>query len=95
MIASEDGEAEMVSVLAYLGMLGLAYAGYLAGKTLWNRSVGTTWLVVPAVLAYMFAFWLVLAASILTRGLVLVLGVVVGGGLWLGKVLARRSTRSS
>lgn len=84
----------MATTLAYLGMLGLAGAGYLAGKTLWNRSVGATWLIVPAILAYMIAFWLVLATSILTRGLVLLFGVAIWAGLWLGKRLARRSTRS-
>jgi hypothetical protein len=96
MIALRDGEAEtMATYLAYLGMLGLAAAGYFVGKALWNRSVGATWLVIPAILAYMVAFWLAIATSILTRGLVLLFGVAVWGGLWLGKRLARRSARSS
>lgn len=85
----------MTTILAYLGMLGLAWAGYFVGKTLWNRSVGTTWLIVPAVLAYMVAFWLVIATSILTRGLVLFFAVAIWAGLWVGKRLARRSARSS
>ena len=79
----------------YLGMLVLAYAGYTVGKVLWSRSVGATWLIVPALLAYLLAFWLVLAASILTRGVVLFFGVVIWAGLWVGKMLARRSSRSS
>jgi hypothetical protein len=85
----------MATYLAYLGMFGLACAGYLTGKALWNRSVGATWLIVPAILAYMVAFWLAIATSILTRGLVLFFAVAIWAGLWLGKRLARRSTRSS
>ena len=85
----------MATFLAYLGMLALACAGYIVGKRLWNQSVGATWLIVPAVLAYMVAFFLAIAASLLTRGLVLLFAVAIGAGLWLGKVLARRSSRSS
>ena len=81
------------TMLAYLVMPGLAYAGYLAGKALWSRSVGAGWLIVPAFLSYLAAVWLVLAASILTRGVVLILAIVVWAGLWVGKVLARRSAK--
>lgn len=85
----------MITYLAYLGMIGLTVAGYLAGKALWNRSVGAGWLIVPAVLAYMLAFWLAITLSILTRGLILFFAVAIWAGLWLGKRLARRSTRSN
>ncbi len=81
------------SMLAYLVMPGLAYAGYLAGKALWVRSVGAGWMILPAFLSYLAAVWLVLAASILTQGVVLILAIVVWAGLWVGKVLARRSAK--
>ena len=80
-------------MLIYIGMLGLAYAAYLAGKALWSRSVGAEWLIIPALLAYLAALWLVLAASILTQGVVLIFAVVAWAGVWVGKLLARRSTR--
>ena len=77
-------------MLPYLAMLLVAYGGYRLGKTLWVRSVGAGWLIVPALVSYLLAFWLLLAAVAGTRGIALLLAVAVWGGLVLGRRLGRR-----
>ncbi len=80
-------------MLIYLGMLLLSYAGYRIGKLLWVKSVGATWVIVPALLAYLFAFWMLFVATLGTGGAALLPALAVWGGLWVGKYLAQRGER--
>lgn len=74
-------------MLSYLAMVVAAYGGYVLGKALWVRAVGASWLIVPALLVYLGAFWLLLAATTATRGAALLAWPAVWAGLWLGKRL--------
>lgn len=81
-------------MLVYLALMLLAYASYRLGIALWMRSVGAMWWLVPALAAFAFAFWLVLASAVVTRGLALLLAGAVWGGMAVGSRLAGRSRRA-
>lgn len=80
-------------MLIYIVMLLAASAGYWAGKALWVRAVGAWWYLIPAVAAYLFALWMLLAAVAGTRGGALLFVVAIWGGSWLGRRLAHPRKR--
>ncbi len=83
-----------LNMLSYLVMVVVAYLAYRLGNMLWNKSVGSTWYIVPAVIAYSLALWLVLAAGVATRGLALMFALAVWAGLYVGRRYGRSRPRT-
>jgi len=88
-VTESERDQENTQMLTYLVMVVVAYLAYRLGNTLWNKSVGSTWYIVPAVIAYSLALWLVLAAGVATRGLALMFALAVWAGLYIGRRYGR------
>ena len=80
-------------LLIYLLFLAVAYVCYRVGKALWVRSVGASWYLLPAIGAYLIALWLLITATVYTRGLATMLAGAVWGGIIVGRRLARPRRR--
>jgi hypothetical protein len=82
-------------MLFSLIMVLVAYAGYLLGKALWVKAVGRTWYILPAVVAYILALWLLLSATTRTRGAALLFAAAIFAGVWVNDRMRRRSQARS
>ncbi len=76
-------------MLNALVMVVVAYLAYRLGNMLWTKSVDSTWYMLPALVAYTLALWLVLAAGVATRGLALMFALAVWAGLYVGRRFGR------
>jgi hypothetical protein len=82
-------------MLFSLIMVLVAYASYRLGKALWVRAVGRTWYILPALVAYIVALWLLLTATTRTRGGALLFAAAIFAGVWVNDRMRRRSQARS
>jgi hypothetical protein len=78
-------------MLVYLIMVLVAYASYRLGKVLWVKAVGRMWYILPALVAYILALWLLLSATLRTHGAALLFAAAIIAGVWVNDRLRRRS----